>query len=199
MKLPNNLNRAVKALSKLPGIGQKTAQRLVFYLMTNHKDLAAEIAETLDVACKETRLCELCCNLTDQSPCAICSDTERDNTVICVVESPVDVLSLERTGEYHGLYHVLHGAISPGQNITGEDIHLRELLHRLIGNAAVEEIILANNATLEGEATAHYISRLLKDSGIRISQMAQGIPVGSGLEYADEITLAKAIAGRQRI
>lgn len=199
MRLPANLNRAVKALGKLPGIGQKSAHRLVFYLLSNHRDLALEISEALATACEETRLCELCCNLTDESPCAICSDEEREQSVICIVESPGDVLAIERTGEYKGLYHVLHGAISPLQNIGSDDIHLRELFNRLLENDHVQEIILANNATLEGEATAVYIARLLKPSGIRISQMAHGIPVGSNLEYADEVTLAKALQARQTL
>lgn len=193
------INNAVKALSKLPGIGQKTAHRLVFYLLAQHRDLGVEIADTLKAACQNIKLCDLCCNFTEQSPCALCEDPRRDRRTICVVESASDVIAIEKTNEYHGLYHVLHGSISPLQNISAEDIHLKELFNRLLNSSEVEEIILANNTTMEGEATALYIARLLQPSGIKISQMAHGIPVGSSLEYADEVTLAQAINNRQTL
>lgn len=193
------INNAVKALSKLPGIGQKTAHRLVFYLLAQHRELGLEIAEALEAACKEIKLCELCCNFTESSPCSLCEDPKRDRSTICIVESASDVLAIEKTNEYHGLYHVLHGSISPLHNINADDIHLKELFNRLLQQTEVEEIILANNTTMEGEATALYIARLLQPSGIKISQMAHGIPVGSSLEYADEITLAQAISNRQSI
>lgn len=193
------INNAVKALSKLPGIGQKTAHRLVFYLLAQHRDLGLEIADTLKAACQSIKLCDLCCNFTEQSPCALCEDPKRDQRTICVVESASDVIAIEKTNEYHGLYHVLHGSISPLQNISAEDIHLKELFNRLLNSSEVEEIILANNTTMEGEATALYIARLLQPSGIKISQMAHGIPVGSSLEYADEVTLAQAINNRQAL
>lgn len=157
------------------------------------------MAEAIIEAKEKIHLCKQCCNLTDREVCEICSDESRDRHIICVVENPSDVIAMERTREYRGLYHVLHGAISPMDNIGPEDIHLRELLQRLASDQEVEELILANNATVEGEATANYIARLVKPSGIRCSRIAHGIPFGSNLEYADEVTLGRAIEGRVEI
>lgn len=193
------INDLIQRLGALPGIGRKTAQRLAYYLMGQPAAVSTALANAILAAGRDIHFCASCCNLTDQEHCEICSDTQRDRSIICVVESPLDVAAMERTREYNGLYHVLHGAISPMQDIGPEQLHLRELLTRLREHPEVEEIILANNATVEGEATASYIARLLKSVGLRITRIAQGIPMGSNLEYADEITLARALEGRTEI
>ena len=195
----SSINQLISNLAGLPGIGTKTAQRLAFYILNMEKDKALDLAQAIIDAKEKIRLCEVCCNLTDQDVCEICQDEDRDRSVICVVESPSDVIAMEKTREYRGLYHVLHGAISPMEGITPEDIHLRELLIRLQQHEEVKEIILANNATVEGEATANYIAKLIKPSGIVCSRLASGIPFGSNLEYADEVTLGRAIEGRIRL
>jgi recombination protein RecR len=195
----SSINKLISNLAGLPGIGTKTAQRLAFYILNMEKDKALDLAQAIIDAKEKIRLCEVCCNLTDQDVCEICQDEDRDRSVICVVESPSDVIAMEKTREYRGLYHVLHGAISPMEGITPEDIHLRELLIRLQQHEEVKEIILANNATVEGEATANYIAKLIKPSGIVCSRLASGIPFGSNLEYADEVTLGRAIEGRIRL
>lgn len=192
----SSISKLISRLGGLPGIGAKTAQRLAFYILNMDEAEARALAEAIIEAKEKIHLCRKCCNLTDRDICEICSDESRDRHVICVVESPSDVIAMERTREYRGLYHVLHGAISPMENIGPEDIHLRELLQRLAADTEVEELILANNATVEGEATANYIARLVKPSGIRCSRIAHGIPFGSSLEYADEVTLGRAIEGR---
>lgn len=192
----SSISKLIARLGGLPGIGAKTAQRLAFYILNMEESEARALAEAIIEAKEKIHLCRECCNLTDREVCEICSDPKRDRSVICVVENPSDVIAMERTREYQGLYHVLHGAISPMDNIGPEDIHLRELLQRLQTNHEVEEIILANNATVEGEATANYIVQLVKPSGIRCSRIAQGISFGSSLEYADEVTLGRAIEGR---
>lgn len=198
-KYTNSINKLISKLGSLPGVGAKTAQRLAFHILNMDKQEALEIADAIIEAKERIKLCTLCCNLTDKDICEICSDERRDHSTICIVESPSDVIAMERTKEYQGLYHVLHGAISPMENIGPEDIHLRELFVRLQGNELVEELILANNATVEGEATANYIARLIKPSGIRCSRIAHGIPFGSSLEYADSVTLGKAIEGRTNL
>ena len=192
----SSINKLIRNLAGLPGIGTKTAQRLAFYILNMEKDKALDLAQAIMDAKEKIRLCEVCCNLTDQDVCEICLDEERDRSVICVVESPSDVIAMEKTREYRGLYHVLHGAISPMEGITPEDIHLRDLLIRLQQHEEIKEIILANNATVEGEATANYIAKLVKPSGIVCSRLASGIPFGSNLEYTDEVTLGRAIEGR---
>ncbi len=192
----SSINKLISNLAGLPGIGTKTAQRLAFYILNMEKDKALDLAQAIMDAKEKIRLCEVCCNLTDQDVCEICLDEERDRSVICVVESPSDVIAMEKTREYRGLYHVLHGAISPMEGITPEDIHLRDLLIRLQQHEEIKEIILANNATVEGEATANYIAKLVKPSGIVCSRLASGIPFGSNLEYTDEVTLGRAIEGR---
>ncbi|HHX36401.1 MAG TPA: recombination protein RecR, partial [Clostridiaceae bacterium] len=157
------------------------------------------LADAIIEACENVHLCKNCCNFSDREICDICTDERRDTSVICVVESPLDVTAMERTREYHGLYHVLHGAISPMQDVGPEQLHLHELLTRLQDNPDVQEIILATNATIEGEATATYIARLLRGTGIRTTRIAQGLPMGSNIEYTDEVTLTKALLGRQTI
>lgn len=196
---PRALNKLINELSKLPGIGGKTAQRLAFHILSLADSEANSLAESIVEAKKSLRYCSVCGNLTDQDPCLICSDANRDKTTICVVETPQDVMAMERIREYNGLYHVLHGAISPVEGIGPNDINLKSLITRLQGNSEVKEIIIATNPNIEGEATAMYISRLIKPSGIKVTRIAHGIPVGGDLEYADEVTLLKAMEGRREI
>lgn len=190
--------KLIEEFSKLPGIGKKTAQRLAFHVLDMNNGEAMELARAIVDAKKNIRYCSVCGNLTDKDPCVICSDKERDDSVICVVEDPRDIVSVEKTKEYNGLYHILHGSISPMEGIGPEDIKIKELLVR-IGKKAVEEVIIATNPTIEGEATAMYISKLLKPLGIKVTRIAYGIPVGGDLEYADEVTLSKALEGRREI
>ena len=194
-----SISKLIKELGKLPGIGSKSAQRLAFYLLAQPENDVKALADAILEARQSTRLCSQCCNLTDQDPCQICASGGRDQQIICVVEQPRDVSAMERMHEYKGLYHVLHGVISPMQNIGPEQIKLRELLARLREHDDISEVILATNSTVEGEATAMYISKLLKPSGIRTTRLAHGLPVGSDLEYADEVTLARAMEGRREI
>lgn len=192
------LAKLISELSKLPGIGGKSAQRLAFHILSMEDKEANTFAEAIIDAKKNMRYCSICGNLTDVDPCSYCADTSRDPKIICVVESPKDVMAMERIREFHGLYHVLHGAISPLDGIGPEDINLKSLIVRLQNND-VEEVILATNPNIEGEATAMYISRLIKPSGIKVSRIAHGIPVGGDLEYADEVTLSKAMEGRREL
>ena len=196
---PRSLNKLINELGKLPGIGGKTAQRLAFHILSLTDREAENLADAIVTAKRTMRYCSVCGNLTDQDKCAICSDASRDGSVICVVETPQDVMAMERIREYRGLYHVLHGAISPAEGIGPADINLKSLITRLQGNDEVKEIIIATNPNIEGEATAMYISRLLKPAGIKVTRIAHGIPVGGDLEYADEVTLLKAIEGRREI
>ncbi len=195
---PRPLAVLVNELAKLPGIGNKTAQRLAFHILSLDDKEAEQLAQSILTAKKEMRYCSVCGNLTDKDPCAICSDPARDASTICVVESPRDVMAMERIREYQGLYHVLHGAISPMDGIGPEDINLMSLIKRLQEND-VKELIIATNPNIEGEATAMYIARLIKPSGIKVSRIAHGIPVGGDLEYADEVTLLKAMEGRREL
>lgn len=192
------LGRLITELSRLPGIGGKTAQRLAFHILSMDEKEARSLAEAITDAKKNMQYCSVCGNLTDTDPCAICSDASRDRSVICVVETPKDVVAMERIKEFSGLYHVLHGAISPMEGIGPEDINLKQLIIRL-QQEDVKEIILATNPNIEGEATAMYIARLIKPSGIKVSRIAHGIPVGGDLEYADEVTLLKAMEGRREL
>jgi recombination protein RecR len=196
---PRPLNKLINELSKLPGIGGKTAQRLAFHILSLSDREAEALAEAIVSAKKNLRYCSECGNLTDQDKCLICSDATRDRSVICVVETPQDVVAMERIREYKGLYHVLHGAISPAEGIGPNDINLKSLITRLQASDEVKEIIIATNPNIEGEATAMYISRLLKPAGIKVTRIAHGIPVGGDLEYADEVTLAKAMENRREI
>jgi recombination protein RecR len=191
--------RLITELNRLPGIGGKTAQRLAFHILAQPDAYAEALAQAILEARHTIRLCSVCCNLTDRDPCEICQSGNRDRTVVCVVENPRDVAAMERMHEYRGLYHVLHGAISPMQGIGPDQIRLRELLAHLRQEETIREIILATNPTVEGEATALYIARLLKPAGILTTRIAHGIPMGGDLEYADEVTLARAIEGRREI
>ena len=193
---PRPLGRLINELSKMPGIGGKTAQRLAFHILSLSDEEARALASSITDAKENMKYCSVCGNLTDQEPCAICRDQHRRQDIICVVESPKDVMAMERIKEFDGLYHVLHGAISPMDGVGPEDINLKQLIIRL-QNSDVKEIILATNPNIEGEATAMYIARLIKPSGIKVSRIANGIPVGGDLEYADEVTLLKAMEGRR--
>lgn len=195
---PQPIARLIEALVRLPGIGPKTASRLAFYLLRAPTEEVMALAEALQTLKEQTRLCEVCFNITDESPCAICRDERRDHGLICVVEEPLDVLAIERTGEYPGVYHVLHGVISPMDGIGPEDLKIRELVER-VRREAPREVILATNPSLEGENTAVYIHRLLLPLGVRVTRLARGLPVGGDLEYADEITLVRALQGRQEM
>ena len=192
------LNKLMNELSRLPGIGGKTAQRLAFHILSMDEKSAMELANAISDAKKSMTYCSVCGNLTDTDPCAICSDDSRDKSTICVVESPKDVVAMEKIREYRGYYHVLHGAISPMDGIGPDDINLRSLIVRL-QDEAVKELIIATNPNIEGEATAMYIARLIKPSGIKVTRIAHGIPVGGDLEYADEVTLLKAVEGRREL
>ena len=189
----------IRELSKLPGIGGKTAQRLAFHILSLDDQEANALAESITRAKAEMKYCSICGNLTDKDPCEICSDPSRDHTTICVVEQAKDVAAMERMKEYRGVYHVLHGAISPMDGIGPEDINLKQLIVRLQQNDDVKEVILATNPTIEGEATAMYTARLIKPAGIKCTRIAHGIPVGGDLEYTDEVTLSKAIEGRNEL
>ena len=192
------LNKLINELSKLPGIGGKTAQRLAFHILSMDDMDAIALSDAIREAKKDMKYCSICGNLTDEDPCSICRDTTRDKSLICVVESPRDVVAMEKIKEYRGYYHVLHGAISPMDGIGPADINLQSLVTRL-QDEAVKELIIATNPTIEGEATAMYIARLIKPSGIKVSRIAHGIPVGGDLEYADEVTLLKAVEGRREL
>ncbi len=193
------ITKLIAQLGSLPGIGSKSAQRLAFYLLSKPEDVARNLADAILDARLNTNFCTRCFNLTDTDPCVICADEARDKAQICVVETPNDVAAMERTNKYTGYYHVLHGSLNPTQNVGPQDIRLAELFSRLQKEDFVEEVILATNATAEGEATAMYIARLLKPSGIQTTRNAHGIPMGSNLEYADEMTLAQALAGRREL
>lgn len=189
------LAKLVEQFERLPGIGHKTAQRLAFYVLNLPDTEAQAFAYAITEAKEKIHYCKICQNLTDGETCSVCQDTRRDNSVICVVEDPRDVIAIERTHEFDGLYHVLHGTISPVDGVGPDQIRIKELLARLQDDT-VEEIIMATNPTVEGEATAMYISRLLKPLGIKVTRLAYGIPVGGDLEYADEVTLSRALEGR---
>ncbi len=184
--------------AKLPGIGMKTAQRLAYFVMSMSKEEALEFSEAIIRAHSTVHMCRICQNLTDKEICPICDDIARDHTTICVVESPKDISAFERTREYKGVYHVLHGLISPINNVSPDDIKIKELLER-VNNEEISEVIMATNPTVEGEATAMYISRLLKPLGIKVTRLAFGLPIGGILEYADEVTLFKALENRSEI
>lgn len=192
------LNELINQFEKLPGIGRKTAQRLAFYIISQPSEYSKRFAQALVNAKEKIHFCNCCQSLTDEDTCTICKDANRDRSVICVVEDAKDVLVFERTREYKGLYHVLHGAISPLDNIGPDQLKIKELMSRL-SDPSVKEIILATNLTVEGEATASYISRLAKPLGVKTTRLAYGIPVGGDLEYADEKTLLRALEGRNEI
>ena len=193
-----SLARLVEQFERMPGIGHKSAQRLAFYVLNMKKEEAKAFSEAILSAHEKIKKCSRCCNLAEEELCPICKSTRRDESVICVVEDPRDVMAFERTHEFEGTYHVLHGVISPMNGIGPEDITVKELLARM-GDGKVQEVIMATNPTVEGEATAMYISRLLKPMGISVSRLAYGVPVGADLEYADEVTLTKALEGRRTL
>ena len=189
------LNELILQFEKLPGIGKKTAQRLALNILEQPPERAEKFAEALVNARRKIHFCSVCQGLTDRDVCSVCSDETRDKTVICVVAEPKDILAFEKTREFSGTYHVLHGVISPMENVTPDDLRIKELMSRL-ASGEVQEIIMATNPTVEGEATASYISRLVKPMGVKVTRLAYGVPVGSDLEYADEFTLARALMGR---
>ncbi len=192
------VSKLIDEFSKLPGIGRKTAQRLAFHVLSIREDQAQGLANAIVEAKRKTKFCSVCFNITDVDPCIYCANEKRDQSTICVVESSKDVVAIERTREYKGLYHVLHGAISPMDGIGPDDIKLKELIQRL-SNTEIQEIIVATNPTIEGEATAMYIARIVSPLGITVSRIAHGIPIGGDLEYADEVTLSKSLEGRRKI
>lgn len=192
-----HINRLIEELSNLPGIGSKSAQRLAFYLIGLPKDRVGHLAETIVQARENVRYCTQCCTLTDKELCPVCANGSRDAGTIMVVENSRDLAAYEKTGKYDGVYHVLHGAISPMLGIGPDDIRLKELMARLQGD--VKEVIIATNSSLEGETTAMYISKLIKPTGIRVTRIASGVPVGGDLEYIDEITLLRALEGRTEL
>ena len=191
------LARLVEELTKLPGIGQKTAQRLAFYIIGGTKEDAFSLAQSITEAKERIGYCTQCFNLTDSNPCHICVDDERDHSIICVVENAQDIIAIERTREYRGLYHVLHGSISPMEGIGPGELRVKELMPRL--DESIKEVVLATDPNVEGEATAMYLARLIKPMGIRVTRMAHGMPVGGDLEYVDEVTLGKALEGRREL
>jgi recombination protein RecR len=189
--------RLIEEFGKLPGIGPKSAQRMAYHLLRVPTDEAKALAEAILALKEQITFCPACFNITDTDPCAICDDPSREHDKICVVEEPLDILPLERTRRYHGLYHVLHGVISPGDGVGPDDLRVRELLTR-VQAGGINEIILATNPNVEGEATAMYLQRLFQPLGIRVTRLARGLPYGADLEYADEATLTRALDGRQQ-
>ncbi|BAQ09468.1 recombination mediator RecR [Sporosarcina sp. FSL W7-1349] len=198
MHYPEPISKLIDSFMKLPGIGPKTAGRLAFFVLGMKEDTVLDFAKALVDAKRNLRFCSVCGHITDIDPCHICQDSRRDHSMICVVQDPKDVIAMEKMRDYNGLYHVLHGAISPMDGIGPEDINVPSLLTRL-QDEEVQELILATNPTIEGEATAMYISRLVKPSGITTTRIAHGLPVGGDLEYADEVTLSKALEGRREL
>lgn len=198
MYYPEPISKLIDSFTKLPGIGPKTAVRLAFFVLNMKEDDVLDFAKSLVSAKRELTHCTICGQITDQDPCMICQDETRDKTLICVVQDPKDVIAMEKMKDFSGKYHVLHGAISPMDGIGPEDINVPSLLNRL-KDEEVEELILATNPNIEGEATAMYISRLIKPSGIKITRIAHGLPMGGDLEYADEVTLSKALEGRREL
>jgi recombination protein RecR len=192
------VSRLIEEFSKLPGVGPKSAQRLTYYLLRASAEDAQALAQAILEVKEKIILCSLCQNITDSDPCAICRNDQRDQGSICVVEEPLDILALERTGSYKGLYHVLHGVISPMDGIGPDDLKVRELLARL-KTGQVQEVIMATNPNLEGEATAMYLTRLIAPLGLKVTRLARGLPMGADLEYADNVTLTRALEGRQEV
>ncbi|WP_442602122.1 recombination mediator RecR [Paenibacillus sp. KN14-4R] len=198
MYYPEPISKLIDSFSRLPGIGPKTAGRLAFHVLRMKEDDVMEFAKALVNVKRNLHYCSICCNITDIDPCRVCQDKSRDQSIICVVQESKDLVAMERTKEYRGYYHVLHGAISPMEGIGPDQIHIAELLKRL-SDESVQELILATNPNIEGEATAMYLSRLVKGFGIKVTRIAHGLPVGGDLEYADEVTLSKAMEGRREL
>ncbi len=205
MQVPKAISNLVEAFEKLPGIGPKTAQRLTFYLLHVPQNLLDDFASALQNLKRNTVLCSICFNVSEKDPCPLCSDANRDHSTICVVEQPLDVLAFDRNGHYKGVYHVLHGAISPLNNIGPDDIKISELIKRVRENSPIKEVILATNSNMEGEATAMYIAKEISNlktqnsklQSLRLTRLAHGLPVGGDVEYADEVTLQRALEGRR--
>jgi recombination protein RecR len=195
---PEPVTRLIEAFAQLPGIGPKTASRLTFYLLRHPAEQAEALADALRDLKQKTVFCSVCFNITEQSPCAICRDEARDRSIICVVEEPLDVLAIDRTGGYRGLYHVLHGAISPVEGVGPDELRINELMVRLKEHPVLE-VLLATNPNLEGEATAMYLARLIQPMAVRVTRLARGLPVGGDLEYADAVTLSRALEGRREM
>jgi recombination protein RecR len=198
MEYSPSIEKLIESFEKLPSIGHKTAQRLAFYMLDQSKEEIKEFTDSIINAKNNLKFCSKCFNISDTDPCNICGNPKRDESIICVVEEVKDVLAMERTHEYNGVYHVLHGSISPMNGVGPEDIKIKELLSRLM-DGTVKEIILATNPRVEGEATSMYISKLVKPLGIKVTRIARGIPIGGDLEYTDEVTLAKALEGRSEL
>ncbi|MFE5322584.1 recombination mediator RecR [Paenibacillus sp. NPDC056579] len=198
MFYPEPLAKLIDAFSRLPGIGPKTAARLAFHVLRMKEDDCIDFAKALVNVKRNLHYCSVCCNITDTDPCRICQDKSRDHSVICVVQEPKDLVAMERTKEFNGYYHVLHGAISPMEGIGPDEIRIADLLKRL-SDERVQELILATNPNIEGEATAMYLSRLVRPFGLKVTRIAHGLPVGGDLEYADEVTLTKALEGRREL
>jgi recombination protein RecR len=190
------LSRLIGELNRLPGVGPKSAQRLAYHLLRAPEEQSRQLADAILAVKQKTRLCSICCNITDTDPCPICANEQRDRSQVCIVEQPQDILALEHVKMYHGLYHVLHGAISPTEGVGTEEIRIKELLNRLQSHP-VEEVILATNPTMEGETTSLYLSKVISAMGIKVTRLARGLPFGTELEYADDVTLTRAIEGRQ--
>ncbi len=200
MNLPRSIKKLIESFERLPGVGPKTAQRLVFYLLHVPQAYLDEFSNNLKDLKNNTVLCSICFNVAESDPCLVCSDISKDKSIICVVEQPLDVLAIEKTGKFEGVYHVLHGAISPLNNIGPEELYIKDLLKRLNNKAIpVKEIIIATNPNMEGEATAMYLVKQIRknDKDIKITRLGQGLPTGADLEYADEITLSRALEGRK--
>ena len=201
MRIPRAIKNLIEALEKLPGIGPRTSQRLAFYLLHVPQSELDLFGQALINLKKHTILCAICRNVSEKDPCSVCSDTSRDSKVILVVEEPLDVIAVERTGKYKGLYHVLHGAINPLENIGPDELYIDDLMKRVTDGSSIEEAIIATNPTMEGEATAMYLNKKLKTQNfkLRISRLGMGIPRGADLEYADDVTLTQAIEGRREM
>ena len=195
---PASVTRLIEELAELPGIGRKTAARLTFFLLRNQSDLAERLAEALRELKERTRFCSICYNITEEDPCPICADLGRDHSTICVVEEPLDTLAIERAGVYKGVYHVLHGVLAPSEGMFVENLRIGELVARIRGGGATE-VILATNPTSEGDWTASYLLTRLRPLGVRVTRLGRGLPVGGDLEYADAVTLTRALEGREEI
>lgn len=196
IRVADPINRLIKNLARLPGVGEKTASRLALYILRSSREEALDLARSIVAVKDKISMCKVCCNLTEEDPCKICSSGRRERDIICVVEEPGDLIALETGGEFRGLYHVLHGVISPLDGINPDDIRIQELINRL-KNGQVKEVIVATNPTTNGNATALYLSNLIKPLGITVTRIAQGIPIGGDIEYTDEVTLKKALEGRR--